>query len=101
MMAKMVYYSRSAQPLNGGHQTRVGFFFGQDETGMATVSIDADIKAKWPQGHCSYSPGSPEELAIIAIDLLFKELGTAGAQAFISQVFERYPHDHSVADSSK
>ena len=44
---------------------------------MTTVSIDADIKAKWPQGHSSYSPGSPEELAIIGIDLLVKELGTA------------------------
>ncbi|MDB6143350.1 MAG: hypothetical protein JWP80_2394 [Pseudomonas sp.] len=61
---------------------------------MATVSIDADIKAKWSQGQCSYSPGSPEELAIIGIDLLVKELGTAGAMAFISQVFEKYPPDH-------
>jgi len=68
---------------------------------MATVSIDADIKAKWPQGHCSYSPGSPEELAIIAIDLLVKELGTAGAQAFIGQVFEKYPPGHPGADDSQ
>ena len=58
---------------------------------MTTVSIDADIKAKWPQGHCSYSPGSPEELAIIGIDLLVKELGIEAAQQFINQVFERYP----------
>lgn len=58
---------------------------------MAIVSIDADIKAKWPQGQCSYSPGSAEEMAIIGIDLLVKELGTEAAQAFISQVFERYP----------
>jgi hypothetical protein len=58
---------------------------------MAVVSIDADIKAKWPQGQCSHSPGSPEELAIIAVDLLVKELGTNGAQAFISQVLARYP----------
>lgn len=50
---------------------------------MTTVSIDADIKAKWPQGHSSYSPGSPEELAIIGIDLLVKELGTQAAQTFI------------------
>lgn len=57
---------------------------------MAIVSIDADIKAKWPQGHCAHSPGSPEELAIIAIDLLVKELGTRGAQNFMNQVFVRY-----------
>jgi len=57
---------------------------------MAIVSIDADIKAKWPQGHCAHSPGSPEELAIIAIDLLVKELGTGGAQNFMNQVFVRY-----------
>ena len=61
---------------------------------MAIVSIDADIKAKWAQGQCSYSPGSAEEMAIIGIDLLVKELGTAGALAFISQVFEKYPSDH-------
>lgn len=58
---------------------------------MTTVSIDADIKAKWLQGHSSYSPGSPEELAIIGIDLLVKELGTQAAQTFIAQVFEKYP----------
>lgn len=57
---------------------------------MTTVTIDANIKAKWPQGQCSYSPGSPEELAIIGIDLLVKELGTQAAYAFISQVFEKY-----------
>ncbi|MGC5700467.1 hypothetical protein J4P02_09700 [Pseudomonas sp. NFXW11] len=61
---------------------------------MATLSIDADIKAKWPQGQCSYSPGSPEELAIIGIDLLVKELGTQSARAFIEQVLEKYPPDH-------
>jgi len=57
---------------------------------MAVVSIDADIKAKWPQGHCAHSPGSAEELAIIAIDLLVKELGTRGAQAFMNQMLLRY-----------
>lgn len=57
---------------------------------MAIVSIDADIKAKWPQGHCAHSPGSPEELAIIAIDLLVKELGTQSAQSFMNQIFLRY-----------
>ncbi|AZF38293.1 hypothetical protein C4J87_3272 [Pseudomonas sp. R1-43-08] len=64
---------------------------------MTTVTLQADIKAKWPQGQSSYSPGSPEELAIIGIDLLVKELGTKGAQAFISQVFEKYPADHMGA----
>lgn len=66
---------------------------------MAIVSIDADIKAKWSQGQCSYSPGSPEELAIIGIDLLVKELGTTGAQAFISQILEKYPTAHQGANS--
>lgn len=58
---------------------------------MTTVSIDANITVKWPQGHSSYSPGSPEELAIIGIDLLVKALGTEAAQSFIHQLFERYP----------
>ena len=61
---------------------------------MTTVAIKADIKAEWPQGHSSYSPGSPEELAIISIDLLVKELGTQGAQTFIEQIFGKYPADH-------
>ena len=61
---------------------------------MTIVTINADIKAKWPQGQSSYSPGSPEELAIIGLDLLVKELGTQAAQAFIGQVFEKYPADH-------
>ncbi|AMW84618.1 hypothetical protein RCO22_22145 [Pseudomonas yamanorum] len=64
---------------------------------MTIVTIHADIKAKWPQGQSSYSPGSPEELAIIGIDLLVKELGTQAAQAFIGQVFEKYPTDHMGA----
>ncbi|MBK3510787.1 hypothetical protein ACU684_05625 [Pseudomonas sp. LF135] len=64
---------------------------------MTTVTLQADIKAKWPQGQSSYSPGSPEELAIIGIDLLVKELGTRAAQAFIGQVFEKYPADHMGA----
>lgn len=57
---------------------------------MAIVLIDADIKARWPQGQCAHSPGCPEELAIIAIDLLVKELGTEGAQNFMSQMWLRY-----------
>ncbi|MDZ5436546.1 hypothetical protein T3H00_28280 [Pseudomonas fluorescens] len=64
---------------------------------MTTVSIDANITVKWPQGHSSYSPGSPEELAIIGIDLLVKGLGTEAARQFIAQVFEKYPTDHMGA----
>jgi len=60
---------------------------------MTTVSIDADIKAKWPDGHSSYSPGSTEELVIIGIDLLVRDLGTEGAQSFIEQVFEKHLAD--------
>ena len=63
---------------------------------MPTLSLQADIKAKWPQGQSSYSPGSPEELAIIGIDLLVKELGTQAAKAFIGQILEKYPADHLV-----
>ncbi|MDD0994530.1 hypothetical protein D3C84_651970 [compost metagenome] len=57
---------------------------------MTTISIDAAINAKWSEGHSAYSPGSPEELAIISIDLLVKELGTEAAQSFIEQIFEKY-----------
>jgi hypothetical protein len=58
---------------------------------MTTISIDAAINAKWADGHSSYSPGTTEELALIGIDLLVKELGTEAAQQFIKQIFERYP----------
>jgi len=64
---------------------------------MSTVTLQADIKAKWHQGQSSYSPASPEELAIIGIDLLVKELGTQAAQAFIGQIFEKYPTDYRGA----
>ncbi|MDD1966114.1 hypothetical protein ACIPO9_10640 [Pseudomonas sp. NPDC090203] len=57
---------------------------------MASVSIVADIRARWSQGQCAHSPGSAEELAIIAVDLLVRELGTDGAQVFMDQVFLRY-----------
>ncbi|MBC3386573.1 hypothetical protein HU715_005940 [Pseudomonas sp. SWRI12] len=63
---------------------------------MSTVSIEATINAKWSQGHSSYSPGSPEELALIGIELLVKELGTEVARDFIQQAFERYP---SIVDA--
>lgn len=68
---------------------------------MTTVSIDADIKAKWSLGHCSYSPGCPEELAIISIDLLVKELGAQAAQVFIAQIFEKYPNKHIGASHTE
>ena len=57
---------------------------------MTTVSIEADIKIKWPDGHKPYSPGSPEELAIIGVDLLVKDLGTEAARSFIDQLFEKH-----------
>ncbi|EJM41225.1 hypothetical protein PMI26_03650 [Pseudomonas sp. GM33] len=60
---------------------------------MTTVSIDADIKAKWQDGHSSYSPSSTEELAIIGIDLLVRDLGTEAAQSFIEQIFEKHLSD--------
>ena len=64
---------------------------------MTTVSIDADLKAKWQDGHSSYSPGSTEELAIIAIDLLVRDIGTEAAQQFIKQIFEKHLADQKVA----
>ena len=67
---------------------------------MAQLSIDADIKARWPEGQCSYSPGNPEELAIIGIDLLVRELGTEGARAFVDQVFARFSGSHWHHDES-
>lgn len=64
------------------------------ESSMANVSIKADIKVQWPQGQSSFSPGTPEELAIIGVDVLVKALGTDAAHSFVMQVFERYAHDH-------
>ncbi|MFK3794806.1 hypothetical protein [Pseudomonas sp. NPDC088444] len=60
---------------------------------MAIVSIDAGIKARWAQGQCAHSPGSAEELAIIAIDLLVRELGTESAQNFMNQIGLRHAAD--------
>ncbi|QXI18908.1 hypothetical protein [Pseudomonas hamedanensis] len=57
---------------------------------MTSLHIDAAINAKWADGHSSYSPGTTEELALIGIDLLVKELGVKAAQQFINQAFERY-----------
>ncbi len=80
-----------------GTDTRTRYFW-KDLTPMAIVSIDAHIKAKWPHGHCAHGPGSPEELAIISVDLLVKELGYEGAQSFIDQVFLRYSTE-AVSDA--
>ncbi|MDR6927837.1 MULTISPECIES: hypothetical protein [Pseudomonas] len=66
---------------------------------MTTVSIDADIKAKWQDGHSSYSPGSTEELGIIAIDLLVRDIGTEAAQHFIKQIFEKHLADQKAAET--
>ena len=68
---------------------------------MSTVSITADIKVLWPKGHSSYSPGSPEELALISIELLVKTMGTQGAQTFIAQVLERYQHEHKATQATE
>jgi hypothetical protein len=56
------------------------------ESSMANVSIKADIKVQWPQGQSSFSPGTPEELAIIGVDVL--------------QVFERYANEHLAAPTN-
>jgi|GEM_PF-220719 len=66
---------------------------------MTSHSIDADIKVKWPEGQSAYSPGTAEELTLIAIDLLVKEMGSDAARTFIDQVFERYRHDPVNAPS--
>ncbi|MHA6196250.1 hypothetical protein ACX3YG_17970 [Pseudomonas wadenswilerensis] len=66
---------------------------------MTSHSIDADIKVKWPEGQSAYSPGTAEELTLIAIDLLVKEMGSDAARSFIDQVFERYRHEPVAAPS--
>ena len=40
---------------------------------MSSHSIDADIKVKWAEGQSAYSPSTPEELLLIAIDLLVRD----------------------------
>ncbi|MBF8780945.1 hypothetical protein [Pseudomonas fulva] len=57
---------------------------------MSRHSIDADIKVKWAEGQSAYSPGSAEELLLIAVDLLVRELGGEAARGFVDQVLERY-----------
>lgn len=61
---------------------------------MSTISIDADIKVKLADGHRAYSPASPEELMLIAVDLLVRELGSDAARNFIEQVIERHAPPH-------
>ncbi|MBJ9974304.1 hypothetical protein IAE35_00240 [Pseudomonas sp. S75] len=57
---------------------------------MNSHTIVADIKVKWAEGQSAYSPGTPEELLLIAVDLLVRERGGEAARSFIDQVFERY-----------
>lgn len=57
---------------------------------MSSHSIDADIKVKWDEGQSAYSPGTPEELVLIAIDLLVRDLGGEAARSFIEQVLEHH-----------
>ena len=68
---------------------------------MNSVSIEAAIKVNWPQGHSSYSPGSPEELALLSIDLLVKALGAEAAHTFIAQILEKYPLGQKLASASE
>ena len=70
---------------------------GHFENFMTSHSIDADIKVKWPEGQSAYSPGTAEELPLIALDLLVKEMGSDAARSFVDQVFERYRHEPSAA----
>lgn len=64
---------------------------------MSSHSIDADIKVKWAEGQSAYSPGTPEELLLIAIDLLVRDRGSEAARSFIEQVFERYAPPSTIA----
>lgn len=69
---------------------------------MSNVTIHSRIDATWPQGQSSYSPNNTEELAIIGIDLLIRELGIDAAHAFVGQHFERYftPQHAATANTS-
>jgi hypothetical protein len=66
---------------------------------MANVTLHSRIDASWPQGQSCYSPGNPEELAIIGIDLLIRELGIDAAHRFVGQHFERYFVQHAPPSS--
>ncbi|MDZ3990935.1 hypothetical protein [Pseudomonas sp. Teo4] len=66
---------------------------------MSSHSIDADIKVKWAEGQSAYSPGTPEELLLIAIDLLVRDRGGEAARSFVEQVIERYAPQPAIAIS--
>ncbi|WP_342649154.1 hypothetical protein [Pseudomonas sp. REB1044] len=65
---------------------------------MNSHSIVADIKVKWAEGQSAYSPSTPEELLLIAVDLLVRERGGEAARGFIEQVFERYAPQTIIAN---
>jgi hypothetical protein len=65
---------------------------------MSNLSIVAAINVHRPEGHSAYAPGTSEELAIIALDLLVRDIGYEAARQFIDRVLERYrnePHAHA------
>ena len=66
---------------------------------MSSHSIHADIKVKWAEGQSAYSPGTPEELLLIAIDLLVRDRGAEAARSFVEQVIERYAPQPAIAIS--
>lgn len=69
---------------------------------MSSITLDANIKVKMAGGHRAYSPASPEELMLIAVDLLVRELGGEAARTFMSQTLERHaPLAGTVAASSQ
>ncbi|HDS1735243.1 hypothetical protein [Pseudomonas sp. BP8] len=64
---------------------------------MSSHTIDADIKVKWAEGQSAYSPGTPEELLLIAVDLLVRDRGSEATRSFIEQVLERYAPQAAIA----
>ncbi|ATP45684.1 hypothetical protein V7V80_23710 [Pseudomonas kermanshahensis] len=64
---------------------------------MSSHSIDADIKVKWAEGQSAYSPSTPEELLLIAIDLLVRDRGSEAARSFMDQAFERFARHSPIA----
>lgn len=67
------------------------------ESPMSSHTIDADIKVKWAEGQSAYSPGTPEELLLIAVDLLVRDRGSEATRSFIEQVLERYAPQEAIA----
>lgn len=76
---------RRQGPASAPNSTRI---FDRDP--MNSPTLDTNIKVTWPDGHRSYSPGTTEELFIIAADLLLQDLGHEAARTFVDQVFERH-----------